>query len=310
MNVRQIEYILAVAKFKSFGKAAVDCNITQSTLSTMIGKYEDEIGIKIFDRSTKPIILTEEGSQIVLQMKMIQNEINSLEQITQELKGEISGNISMGVIPTIAPYLFPHILEGFVKKYKSIQFEVSEIPTEKIITDILSRDLDIAIASTPINHKDILEIPLYTEKFLIYDQGKTKKSKYYKITELDVSRLWLLEEGHCMRNQVMTLCDLRQQENINGNLIYKSGTIETLLKLVEANNGLTLLPFLAALELTRSQNKHVFEFSNPIPARNVGILVHKHYVKKKLLAELQKTIQKSILPILGKTRNLNILNPL
>ncbi len=311
MNVQQIKYVIAVSKTGSFGQAAEMCFVTQSTLSTMVARFESELGITIFDRKTKPIRTTSEGSYILQQLKVISNEMNNLKEVVKELKGEVIGDLKIGAIPTVAPYLFPYFLQEFIKKIAYINFEISEIPTEKIVENLLSRDLDIGIAAIPLKHPDLIELPLYQEPFLLFDKVDKNTNKKFTISEIDYKRLWLLEEGHCMRNQVEKICELRQERMINGNLIYKSGTIGTLMKFVNNNNGVTLLPQLATLDLSQKEQEHLRVFEDPTPVREIGLIVHKHFVKKNLLEELQKNIQEKILPLIGmEEKETNVISPL
>jgi len=309
MNIQQIKYTLAVAQYASFGRAAERCYISQSTLSTMIARLEGEIGIRIFDRSSKPISITQEGIRIIAQLKLIAKELDHLDQVVQSVKGETTGELIIGVIPTIAPYLFPGILNDFLVKYPNVQFEITEVPTEQIIDAVSKREMDIGVVSTPLEQKDFIEIPLYTEPFLIYDHLASEENNQVKIEELDLNRLWLLEEGHCMRNQVKKICNLRQKKLINGNLVYRSGTIETLMKMVDHNKGMTLLPQLATLDLPQRARVKIRSFDAPVPAREIGLIVHKHFVKDKILNDLCDTIRQNIQPILRKQTELKVYKP-
>lgn len=313
MNISQINYILAVDRLGSFGKAADSCFVTQSTLSAMVAKFERQIDIKIFDRKSKPIQATHEGRIIINQLKNIAKEVKYLDEVVQSLKGILSGSIVIAGIPTVAPYLFPLILDTFTSKYPEITFTIHEATTHKIIEGILKREIDIGIVSTPLDHKNIVEYPLYEEPFLIYDKtgNKTKKTKkVINISDINFDKLWLLEEGHCMRNQVENICELRQKKLINGNLIYKSGTIETLKKLVNHNKGITLLPSLSLLDFQAEDKAFLKKFARPIPVREIGLIVHENFVKKVILQELSKTIQKKIKPLLGKSsKSKKIIKP-
>lgn len=310
MNVQQIEYVIAVSKYLNFGKAAESCFITQSTLSTMIGRLEKELNIQIFDRKSKPISVTKEGQKIIAQLKNISKEIAYLDEVVQELKGELSGKLTIGAIPTVAPYLFPYFLSDFITQFQNIQFEVSEITTEKIIDGILSRELDIGIVSIPLKQDEIVEIPLYTEQFLIYDKAPCEAKKRMELGEIDLERLWLLEEGHCLRNQVEKICKLQQQRLINGNLVYKSGTLDTLMKFVDLNNGVTLLPELATQKMNSIDKMCLQHFLPPVPSRQIGLVFHKHFVKKKMLVNLQKAIQEKLIPVLTAEENSKVISPL
>jgi LysR family hydrogen peroxide-inducible transcriptional activator len=310
MNIRQIDYILAVAEYRHFELAAEKCYITQSTLSTMIGKFEDEIGLKIFDRKKKPLGITQEGNAILGQLRTIRTNFNQLEEMAQEIRGEIKGKLSISVIPTIAPYLLPLFLPNFVTKYPQLQIEIREQTTDEIIRQLRSRTIDIGILSTPLYEKDIIELPLYDEPFLLFDtQLKTKND--IELKKLAFNQLCLLEEGHCMRTQVLNLCELHKKK-INNKLHfdYKAGSIDSLLRFVKASEASTLLPYLAAKDLSKKDIKFLHKFSSPIPMRTIGLVVHQHFVKKKLLLQIEKEIKSKVLPLLPEAmEKVKILEP-
>mgnify|MGYP003641396518 FL=1 len=297
MNIQQFQYILAVADKKHFEKAADKCFISQSTLSTMISKFEDEIGIMIFDRKKKPVELTAEGEIIVEQLKVIDKDIAHLKETVKEIKGEVKGRLSISVIPTIAPFLLPLFLQSFATKFPNLNIEVREQTTDEIIRQLKSRDLDIGILSIPVQEKDLLEVKLYDEPFAFYDAGSSPNEKG-TINEIDKSSLCLLEEGHCMRNQVIELCDMhKKQSNTKLNFDYKAGSIDSLLRFVKANKAATLLPYLAAIELPEYESKALSFFSDPVPYRTVGIAVHRHFVKNKVLEMLKNEILEKVIPV-------------
>lgn len=298
MNIQQIDYVLAVNELKSFSKAAAQCFIGQPTLSTMIAKFEDEIEIKIFDRSTKPISITKEGIEIIRQLKIIKKEIENLAETKNALKGQLTGTLKIGIIPTVATYLLPLFLKEFIQQFPDIYFTVSELTTAQIAEQIHNRSLDIGIISIPLKDKNLLETPLFHEPFLLYDM-QNKKQQKIEVANIDTNRLWLLEEGHCMRTQVNTICeaDNRNCHN-NSNLEYKSGSINTLLKFVKLNDGLTLIPYLSALEMSDQDQKRLYTFKEPVPVRSIGMITHKHFVKKQILQLLQAAIQQKVQPLM------------
>lgn len=310
MNIQQIEYVVAVAELSQFSLAADRCSITQSTLSTMIAKFEDEIGIKIFDRTTKPVTITREGESIIHQLRSVLRELKVLDEVIGTLKDESSGSVRIGIIPTVAPFLLPRFLPTFVRKFPNVHFTVVEMTTAKIIESLRERTLDIGIVSTPLDQDQINEIPLYSEVFVLYDEKLSTEGKV-KISSLSPHRFWLLEEGHCMRTQVQRICDLESfGQPSHSNLEYKSGSISTLLKLVQSNRGSTLLPYLATLDLDRDHKDKIAAFESPVPARTIGLVVHRNFLKKKVLLELKEEIQKQILPLLDSAESPKIINPL
>ncbi|MCE2963499.1 MAG: LysR substrate-binding domain-containing protein [Chitinophagales bacterium] len=310
MNLRKIDYILAVAEYRHFELAAEKCYITQSTLSTMIAKFEDEIGLKIFDRKKKPLDITQEGHTILGQLRTIRTNFNQLEEMAHEIRGEIKGKLSISVIPTIAPYLLPLFLPNFVTKYPQLQIEIREQTTDEIIRQLRSRAINIGILSTPLYEKDIIEYPIYDEPFLLFDtQLKTKND--IELKKLAFNQLCLLEEGHCMRTQVLNLCELHKKK-INNKLHfdYKAGSIDSLLRFVKASEASTLLPFLAAKDLPKKDTKYLHKFSAPIPMRTIGLVVHQHFVKKNLLLQIEKEIKAKVLPLLPEAKEkVKILEP-
>ncbi|MFM9984267.1 MAG: LysR substrate-binding domain-containing protein [Flavobacteriales bacterium] len=290
MNIQQFQYVLAVAENRHFETAADKCFVTQSTLSTMISKFEDEIGIQIFDRKKKPVEITTEGKLILEQLKVIASTIEQLGELTSEIKGDIKGNLSIAVLPTIAPFLLPLFLQNFAARFPNLHITVREQTTEEIVRQIKSRDLDIGIISIPVQVPDILEYKLYDEPFVFYDATQ-KGQGPISIRKMNMDNLCLLEEGHCMRTQVMKLCDLHKRSiHSNLNFEYKAGSIDSLLRFVKSNKATTLLPFLATVGMPASENELLSQFADPVPYRTIGAVVHRHFVKKKILDMLQKEI--------------------
>ena len=307
MNIQQIDYIIAVGELRNFGQAAEKCFITQSTLSTMVARFEEEIGITIFDRKTKPVTITKEGVDIIQQLKIIAKELEHLQEVVQTLKGEISGTLNIGVIPTVAPYLLPLFLNTFIEQLPKVHFIVSEMTTERMIEKIENRDIDIGIASTPLNNPTLIERPLYEEPFLLYDKSNDTPSGNFKLADVDFDRLWLLEDGHCMRTQVESICGLQKRRPARNNLEYQSGTIDTLLKFVNSNNGMTFLPHLATLDLSTQEQLHLKTIQAPVPVRVIGLLTHRNFVKKGLLDLLEKAIRKNVQPLMDRQNTAQLI---
>lgn len=311
MNIQQFKYILAVAEYRHFELAAEKCFVTQSTLSTMISKFEDELGIQVFDRKKKPVGLTNEGELIIDQLKIILNNIDQLDELKHELKGEVKGKLTMAVIPTIAPFLLPLFLQDFANRFPDLVIEVRELTTKEILRQLKSRELDIGILSTPINDSEIKEVDLYEEPFVLYDRA-LKYPDLIAPEMLDLGELWLMEEGHCFRTQVLKLCDINQQlKKSNLNFDFKAGSIDSLLRFVRANRASTLLPYLATTDFDLVEKSYVKKFEEPIPTRKVGIIVHQYFVKTTVLSLLKNQIEAAVLPLLTNgSINSKTLNPL
>ncbi|MFV0605745.1 MAG: hydrogen peroxide-inducible genes activator [Niabella sp.] len=310
MNLQQIYYILAVSETGSYTLAAEKCFVTQSTLSTMIARFEGEMKIQIFDRKTKPVSLTNEGISIITQLKLIAKEVTALGDLVQTLKGEMSGSLKIGIIPTVAPYILPEFLNGFVQQFPQMTFTVSEMPTGHIVEQLQKRELDIGVLAGPVEADTLDEIPLYNEPFVLYDGTKGKQKKYRSLDEIEMEKFWLLEEGHCFRTQVSRICDLDNcKHNSSLNFDFKAGSIDSLIRFVKTNNGITLLPYLATLDFLPEEIAKISLLPQPVPVRSISLLVHKHFVKTDILTLLQKEIQQKILPLLKTKKREEVVVP-
>ncbi len=292
MNLQQLEYIIAVDNYRHFATAAQKCFVTQPTLSMMIQKLEQELGIKIFDRSKQPVVPTEAGTVVIAQAKNILQEAKRMKEVIQELKGELKGELKIGIIPTVAPYLLPLFLNRFLKKYPLLKIKITELNTEQIIEKLKRHHLDAGILATPLNNAAIKELPVYYEEFVVYasKEEKLMTKKFLSTTDINTNHLWLLEEGHCLRAQVLNLCELRKKELETSNLEYEAGSIETLKKMVDINKGITILPELAIKDLTASEKKQVRHFKTPAPVREISIVTYHHFVKQRIIDVLKEEI--------------------
>lgn len=292
MNLQQLEYIVAVDTYRHFATAAEHCFVTQPTLSMMIQKLEDELGIKIFDRSKQPVVVTEVGMSIVEQARVILKETAHLRELVMEKKGEIGGELKVGIIPTLAPYLVPLFVKSFLKKYPLVRLVMTEVRTEHIMEQLKNGLLDVGILATPLHDKQLTESPMFYEEFVVFttkDEPAFKK-KYLLAEDIDVRRLWLLEEGHCMRSQIINLCELHKKSAEHDHFHYEAGSIETLIKMVEANEGMTIIPELAVKDLSARQQKLVRFFKAPAPTREVSLVTHRHFAKRRLIDVLRQEI--------------------
>lgn len=296
MNLQQLEYIVAVDKHRHFQRAADECCVTQATLSMMIKKLEEELEVILFDRSKQPVVPTETGKGIILQAKVILKETSYLRQLANDTKAEVKGQIRIGIIPTLAPYLLPLFLYNLLKNNPQLKVKISELNTNQIVEQLEKDHLDVGILATPINIEGLKEYPLFYEKLVVFvsDKETTLKKKFILPEEIDVNRLWLLEEGHCLRSQMMNLCELRKKNTDFSNLEYEAGSIESLLKIVEMNNGITVVPELAVINFSEKQKSQIREFKAPVPVREIGLVTYRHFVKTKLLEVLADEIKTGV----------------
>ncbi|MCQ2975922.1 MAG: hydrogen peroxide-inducible genes activator [Bacteroidales bacterium] len=293
MTLQQMEYILAVDKYRHFVKASEYCKVTQSTLSMMIKKMEEELDTIIFDRNSHPIKPTEAGEKIISQIKIILYNTQQLKEITKSERMQAFGDINIGVIPTVAPYIIPQFFVLMQKNSPNIHPHVFELQTSQIIEKLKLAELDMAILATPLMIDELLEIPLYYEKFVFYVSPNEQiyNCKEINSKELPSKHLWMLKEGHCLRNQVLNLCEKVSDYDA----IYEAGSIDTLVKIVDANGGYTVIPELHVDLLQKNQQKNIRPLVNPAPVREISLVVRKDYVKERILNEIASNI-KQIIP--------------
>ena len=296
MNFQQLEYILAVDNTRHFVSAAAKCHVTQATLSMMIRKLEEELEVKIFDRSKVPVIPTLMGEEILKQARVILQERDRMLMISDKHQGVLHGELRIGIIPTLAPYLLPMFLTSFLKSYPGITMQVNELTTDEIIHRLSRHELDAGILAIPLHQPGLNEQPLFYEEFVLYGPpgDKVLKKKYVLPADIDVNRLWLLEEGHCLREQVINLCELKNKERSMHQLDFAAGSIETLRRMVEINQGLTILPSLALKYMSATQKKNIRQFKKPAPVREIGLVTYRFFVKEKLIKALYDTILRNL----------------
>ncbi len=291
MTITQLQYVLAVAEYKNFTLAAEKSFVTQPTLSMQVQKLEDELDILIFDRSKKPISITEVGQKIVNQAKNIVNEAGRIKDIVDQDKGFIGGDFTLGIIPTVMPTLLPMFLRTFINKYPKVNLIIKEQSTESIIKNIRDGHLDAAIAATPLEIEYLVERPLYYEPFVGYipQDHRLRDIKELTVADLEVSDILLLQDGHCFRDGVLNLCKAPKKLG-EEHFKLQSGSFETLVNLSNEGLGMTLLPYLNSMELNTANKKNITYFKEPSPAREVSILYHKNELKIQITEALKDVI--------------------
>ncbi|WP_339895977.1 hydrogen peroxide-inducible genes activator [uncultured Algibacter sp.] len=310
MTITQLYYVLAVAENQNFTKAAAKCFVTQPTLSMQIQKLEDQLDVQIFDRSKKPIELTNIGKKIVTQARNIVNESYRIQDIVDQQKGFIGGEFKLGIIPTVMPTLLPMFLKSFIKKHPKVKLIIEELTTEEIITRIKDGHLDAAIAATPLEDENIKERVLYFEPFVSYiPKGhRLHNNKKIDVSELDINDMLLLEDGHCFRDGVINLCKAFKSHS-DDQFQLESGSIETLIKLSNEGLGMTLLPYLHTLDVNDKEKENLHYFNEPSPAREVSIIYHKSELKMQIIEALQDVISGIIRGAIA-FQNVKIISPL
>ena len=309
MTFVQLEYIVAVDTWRHFAIAAENCFVTQPTLSMQIQKLEEELDMKIFDRSKQPVKPTEAGIDIIEQARKILSERNSLLETIQQKKGVLTGELRIGIIPTLAPYLLPLFIQPFAKKYPSVRLVVHEMMTELIISRLREGKIDAGILVTPLQEAGIKEFVLFYEELMAY---VSKKNAVYEKTyvlpqDIDPHKVWLLEEGHCFRSQIVNLCELQKMSKENSHFDYEAGSIETLRRMVEMNDGITIIPELATLDMPLKQMQLIRHFKKPSPMREVSVVVHRNFVKKRLIDVLRQEILNTVPEKIRKNKTQNVV---
>ncbi len=291
MTLTQLKYIIAVSETLHFAEAAKKCFVTQPTLSMQIQKLEDWLQVKIFDRSKSPVQMTEVGKKVVSQAKEILKESERLEELVKEERGDISGNFRLGIIPTIAPYLVPLFLKEFSEAFPKVKLKIEEMKTRDILELLQKEHIDAGILATPVSNKEIKKDVLYYEPFHAFISPTHQLAEKTRITEddLDVKDAWLLEEGHCFRDQMLKICHNTDRSEYR-NVTFSSGSLETVKNMVKTTPSFTLLPHLATQNLSDYDKSLVKRFSGEIPTREISIVSSPNLARQTILKSLKDVI--------------------
>jgi LysR family hydrogen peroxide-inducible transcriptional activator len=296
MNIQQLEYLIAVDKYKHFGKAAQACFITQPTLSAMIQKFEDELGVKIFDRTTHPIRTTDVGIQMIEHAKTIIDSVNELRNKADLLNNVLGGKINLGIIPTVSSYILPSEIFDFLKQNEKVIMTVKEMTTDNIIKGLKSGELDAGIIATPYDGaNEFYQDFLFNEELMLYtSDADQKKDTFVVPEEINVEKVWLLEEGNCLRTQFENICHLKENALKPKNLEFLASNVSTLIQMVDKVGGISILPELAVQQLSEGQKRKVFRFRKPFPYREISIVYYKPTYKQKIIDEMISAIKGSV----------------
>ena len=296
-TLTQLQYIVTVEKLRHFGNAAKECHVSQPSLSSQIQKVEEELGIVIFDRAKKPILATEKGKRFIEQAKVLLREHDRLLQMAKQQSGEISGDFRLAIIPTLAPYVLPLFLGKFSQAYPRVQLRIDELRTDTCVQELRQDRLDAAIVATPLHETALTEKVLFYEPFYLYVGTEHALSTRKKIKEedLDGSEMWLLQDGHCLRTQVIKLCSVRHHGGVFKNVRFEGGNLETLRYLVKRNHGYTLVPHLFAETLPENEKRTMVKpFETPVPNREVSLVFHRNQWKADILGAIEKSISENL----------------
>lgn len=305
ISLIQMQYLAAIDTYRHFATAAEKCFVTQPTLSMQVKKVEEELGIKIFDRTRQPVIPTQAGIAIIEQVRRILKEAEKIDLLVQEMQQEVSGDLTLGIIPTISPYLLPLFAGAFKQKYPAVHLKVQEVVTERI-EELLKKDLlDAGILVTPLHNPGIIEQPLFYEEMMIYTnmQHPLSTQPIINIGDIATPEMWLLSDGHCFRHQVVNLCQLHDLKSDVLPFEFEGGSLDTMMKIIDKEGGYTLIPELAGLEITNDVAHKVRRFSGITPLREVSLVVNRRFAKTNLLQNLANEITQAVPPdLLNKDR--------
>ena len=291
MTLIQLQYVLSVAEYKNFTIAAEKSFVTQPTLSMQIQKLEKELNTEIFDRTTHPITITPIGEKIIIQGKKILKEAKKMHQMVLEEKNSLEGVIKIGIIPTIFPSLVPLFYKTFKKNFPKTKLYILEMKTHEIIQGFNEGTIDFGIGATPLNEVRIIEKPIYEEPLVAFIPKfhQLYKEKKIKISLIKEKEVLLLAEGHCFRNNVLSICNSSQTSSEG----IQSGDFSTLIKLSKEGYGITILPLLFEDNLSEEDKKSIRFFDEPKinPVREVSLLYHENQIRLHFKEEFYKLIQ-------------------
>ena len=294
MTLQQLEYIIAVDECRHFARAAEQCRVTQPTLSAMIQKLEDELGARIFDRNRQPIAPTAVGELVIKQARETLRQSETIQEVVFEEKASLGGVFRLGILPTIAPYLLPRFFPQLMSKYKGLDIQVAEMKTKDIKQALIDGKIDAGILAQIDGLDDYYQTPLLYEQYFAYvSQGSGLfDNKLVRTSDLAGEQLWLLDEGHCFRDQLLRFCQLKSAQV--SQLAYRLGSMETFMRMVESGKGVTFIPELAVEQLGESQKQLVRPFAIPVPTRQLVMITNKTFIRETLLKALVNDIQKCV----------------
>jgi LysR family hydrogen peroxide-inducible transcriptional activator len=294
--MQQLEYVLAIDKFRHFARAAEHCRVTQPTLSMMLQKLEDELGVKLFDRTVQPVRPTIAGKKVIEQARKTLHQASLIKDIVSEEKQSVKGPFLLAILPTIAPYLAPRFFLKLTDKYENSDIRIMEMKTAPTLTALLNGEIDAAIIASQPEETDLIGETLYYEEFFGYVSRNEPIFKHEMIRTSDINgdRLWLLDEGHCFRDQLVRFCRMEQTKIHQG--AYRLGSLETFMRMVESGNGVTFIPELATYQLSQEQKELVRPFAIPRPTREIVFVTHKDFIRRTIAQLLINSIRESVPP--------------
>lgn len=293
---------MAVHRHGHFGEAARSCHITQATLSAMVRKLEEELGYSLFDRSRHPIVTTELGEAFMPLAGQVLAQQQEMRALLEQPPAMLTGTLRLGIIPTIANSLLPIVLPTLLREHPDLQLDITEITTEEIQQQLVMDQIDLGILATPLEDEVLEETILYYEAMMVYGVGEGEK-QFITSSDIKNKQIWLLEEGHCFRNQAMTICNIQEKKNTYTNLHFAGSSFETLLSLTNKFGGYTLVPELYYEDMPAERQQKTRPFQLPVPVREVSLVSYRPQSRQQTIQLLADTILRLVEPHLS-TRKL------
>ena len=288
MTLQQLKYIIAIDRLRNFAKAAEQCGISQPTLSAMLMKLEEELDVRIFERNNKSVIPTSTGEKIIRQAERTLSEAERISELVSEDKGVISGALTLSVAPTIAPYILPKLIKNYTESFPTIHLSIQEMKTDAMLKELSHGRIDVGLGIAGNAHDGILEIPLYTEKFMVYvAESCWRKIPVFKPENLEHEKMWIMKEAQCMRDSAFSFCKARAK----GKRIYEAGSIETLIRIVDENGGYTIIPEMQVPFLTEQQRKNVYRIEGDyLSQRRISLYITDDFIRQRMLNTITETL--------------------
>lgn len=290
MTLQQLKYIIAIDRYRNFAKAAEALGISQPTLSAMLVKLEEELDVRIFERTNKSVIPTTAGQRIIRQAEKASAEVNRISELVAESKGTINGQFNLSVGPTIAPYILPKFIKHYKADYPEVQLFVREMKAEHMFDALIQNEIDAGIAIAGNTRTGVLEIPLYTERFYVYlAESCWRKLPVFKPENLEHEKMWVMKEAQCLRESAFSFC----KERSKGQHTYEAGSIETLIRIVDENGGYTIIPEMHLTFLSPQQRENVRSIEGDyLSQRRISLYIKEDYIRQSMLNTVTDTLKK------------------
>lgn len=288
MTLQQLRYIVAIDRYRNFAKAASELNVTQPTLSALLVKLEDELGVRLFERSNKSVRPTAIGETVIRQAGAVLSSAGRIEETVAEQRGEVCGSLSVGVGPTIAPYLMPWFIKKYTGSYPAVKLTVNEMKGDAIVEFLRLGKIDLGIAVSGLSAAEIEDIPFYSEPFHVYmAKDCLLKIPVFNPADLVHEKMWIMKESQCMRESAFSFCKSRSI----GRHIYEAGSIETLIRIVDINGGFTIIPEMHLPFLTPEQRENVRPIEGDfVSKRSVSIYIRNDFIRRRILESVVQTL--------------------